>query len=65
MLSSLIVIGHLISSESHRKKMSSLEKERQDLQSTIEALQEGKYANIGHVCFYFIYLYARFYIFFL
>ena len=51
MLSSLIVIGHLISSESHRKKMSSLEKERQDLQSTIEALQEGKYANIVFILF--------------
>lgn len=27
--------------ESRRKKMSSLEKDRQDLQSTIDALQEG------------------------
>jgi hypothetical protein len=27
-----------------RKKMSSLERDRQDLQSTIDALQEGKHA---------------------
>lgn len=47
MLSFIIVRGHLIPSESCRKKMSSLEKDRQDLQSTIEALQEGKYASPG------------------
>jgi chaperonin cofactor prefoldin len=31
----------MIQIESCRKKMSSLEKDRQDLQSTIDALQEG------------------------
>lgn len=41
MVSTLVVIAHIIPSVSFRKKMSSIEKERQDFQSTIEALQEG------------------------
>ncbi|KAB2031998.1 hypothetical protein ERO13_D05G319866v2 [Gossypium hirsutum] len=45
MLILLIVIGHLIHSKFYRKKMSSLEKERQDFLSTSETLKEGKYAN--------------------
>lgn len=64
-LSTLIILELLMPSESCRKKLSSLEKERQDFQSTIEALQEGKYANIRCVCFYDIYLYRSFYICFL
>ena len=30
----------------HRKKLSSLEKDRMDLESTIDALQEGNYNDI-------------------